>query len=198
MARLHDIKEFDLENTYWGVATSLWFNHCPHECFGCWNQETWGRDDTLEIPNDQVVAHTLQYLDSCAMAKDLTLLGGEPFSPYNVKDLAYILTRIKEVRPETRVLSWSGYEFHVLKKSKYMREALRYVDVIVCGRYIDEWNCHGQNKMYGSENQYIVDVQASLASGETVYIEKGKQFQDLERLAEKAKKETTTIGKTLF
>lgn len=32
MARLHDIKEVDLENTYWGVSTSLWFNHCPHHC----------------------------------------------------------------------------------------------------------------------------------------------------------------------
>lgn len=183
MARLHDIKEVDLENTYWGVATSLWFNHCPHECFNCWNDETWQKDDGLEIPNDEVVDKTLEYLDSFGMNKTLTLLGGEPFSPYNVKDLSYILKNVKEIRPHTKILSWSGYEFHVLKKSKYMREALQYVDVIVCGRYIDEWNCHGQNKMYGSENQYIVDVKESLRTGETVYIEKGNKFQNLEELS---------------
>ena len=64
-----------------------------------------------------------------------------------------------------------------------MREALQYVDIIVCGRYIDEWNCHGQNKMYGSENQYVVDVKESLRTGETVYIEKGNKFQNLEELS---------------
>lgn len=188
MARLHDIKEVDLENTYWGVATSLWFNHCPHECFNCWNNETWQKDDSLEVSNDEVIEKTLKYLDSYGMSKNLTLLGGEPFSPYNVKDLAYILKEIKEARPHTRVLSWSGYEFHVLKKSRYMLEALQYVDIIVCGRYIDEWNCHGQNKMYGSENQYIVDVQKSLHTGETIYIEKGSKFQNLEELSKKQKR----------
>lgn len=121
------------------------------------------------------------------MNKSLTLLGGEPFSPYNVKDLSYILKNVKDIRPNTKILSWSGYEFHVLKKSKYMREALQYVDIIVCGRYIDEWNCHGQNKMYGSENQYIVDVKESLRTGETVYIEKGNKFQNLEELSKNKK-----------
>lgn len=188
MARLHDIKEVDLENTYWGVSTSLWFNHCPHHCFGCWNDSTWDLDDSLEMPNDVVVEKTLTYLDSYGMSKDLTLLGGEPFSPYNIKDLVYILQEIKSKRPDTRILAWSGYEFHVLKRSKYMREALEFVDVIVCGRYIDDWNCHGQNKMYGSENQYIVDVKKSLASGTTTYIEKGLKFQNLELLAEEAKR----------
>lgn len=134
-----------------------------------------------------MVDKTLKYLDSYGMNKSLTLLGGEPFSPYNVKDLSYILKNVKEIRPNTKILSWSGYEFHVLKKSKYMREALQYVDIIVCGRYIDEWNCHGQNKMYGSENQYIVDVKESLRTGETVYIEKGNKFQNLEELSKNKK-----------
>lgn len=116
------------------------------------------------------------------MNKNLTLLGGEPFSPYNVKDLAYILKKVKEARPQTKILSWSGYEFHVLKRSKHMLEALQYVDIIVCGRYIDEWNCHGQNKMYGSENQYVVDVQKSLSDKKTFYIEKGEKFQNLEEI----------------
>ena len=71
--------------------------------------------------------------------------------PAYVKHYSIITTPINELvgeiskRPDTRILAWSGYEFHVLKRSKYMREALEFVDVIVCGRYIDEWNCHGQN-----------------------------------------------------
>ena len=131
MARLHDIKEVDLENTYWGIATSLWFNHCPHRCFNCWNDETWELDEHLEIDNDEVIERTLKALDAYGIEKDLTLLGGEPFSPSNLKDLMYILEHIKAIRPETKVLAWSGYEFHVLKRSLNMKEALRHVDVLV-------------------------------------------------------------------
>ena len=189
MARLHDIKEVDLENTYWGIATSLWFNHCPHRCFNCWNDETWELDEHLEIDNDEVIERTLKALDAYGIEKDLTLLGGEPFSPSNLKDLMYILEHIKAIRPETKVLAWSGYEFHVLKRSLNMKEALRHVDVLVSGRYVDEWNCDGQGKMYGSENQYIVDVQKSLNNGQTSYIEKGLKFQNLEEEFEKMRKE---------
>lgn len=181
MARLHDIKEVDLDNTYWGVATSLWFNHCPHRCVGCWNEETWDVDETLHKDNDEVIKTTLNYLDSFGMEKDLTLLGGEPFSPYNLEDLHYILSSILKERPKTRVLSWSGYEFHVLKRSPRMRKVVEMVDILVCGKFMEEYKCTDTTKMYGSENQYIVDVQESLRLGETVYIEKGVNFLNLEQ-----------------
>lgn len=181
MARLHDIKEVDLDNTYWGVATSLWFNHCPHRCVGCWNEETWDVDETLHKDNDEVIKTTLNYLDSFRMEKDLTLLGGEPFSPYNLEDLHYILSSILKERPKTRVLSWSGYEFHVLKRSPRMRKVVEMVDILVCGKFMEEYKCTDTTKMYGSENQYIVDVQESLRLGETVYIEKGVNFLNLEQ-----------------
>ena len=188
MARLHDIKKDDLENTYWGVATSLWFNHCPHRCPGCWNQETWDLDEELEIDNDEVIEETLRYLDSNGVNRSLTLLGGEPFSPYNLDDLYYILSSIKESRPTTKILSWSGYEFFVLKKSPKFRRVLEFVDVLVCGRFLEQYKCKDTTKMYGSENQYIVDVQASLKEGETIYIEKGEQFLGLEEMRIKRKK----------
>lgn len=80
-----------------------------------------------------------------------------------------------------------------------MREALALVDVMVCGRYIDEWNCHGQGKMYGSENQYIVDVNQSLVNNQTIYIEKGIKFQNLEKEFEKLNmKRKTRNDKTIF
>ena len=188
MARMHDIKKDDLENTYWGVATSLWFNHCPHRCPGCWNQETWDLDEELEIDNDEVIEKTLRYLDSNGVNRSLTLLGGEPFSPYNLDDLYYILSSIKESRPTTKILSWSGYEFFVLKKSPKFRRVLEFVDVLVCGRFLEQYKCKDTTKMYGSENQYIVDVQASLKEGETIYIEKGEQFLGLEEMRDKMKK----------
>lgn len=182
MARLHDIKKDDMENTYWGIATSLWFNHCPHRCPGCWNQETWDVDESLEIDNDEVIERTLRYLDSNGINRSLTLLGGEPFSPYNLDDLNYILSSIKLSRPDTKVLSWSGYEFHVLKSSPRYLDVIKNIDILVCGRFLEKYKCKDTTKMYGSENQYIVDVQESLSIGQTVYIEKGEQFLGLEEM----------------
>ena len=189
MARLHDIKEIDLDNTYWGIATSLWFNHCPHRCLwlGCWNEETWDKDDSLTVDNDEVIEKTLKYLDSYSVPKNLTLLGGEPFSPYNLDDLDYILSSIKSSRPNTRVLAWSGYEFHVLKSSPRFLNIIKNIDVLVCGRFMEEYKCKDTTKMYGSENQYIVDVQKSLSTGQTAYIEKGEQFLGLEEMRIKMK-----------
>ena len=63
MARLHDLKHVDIDNCYWGMATSLWFNGCPHKCVGCYNAETWDIDDNLYIDNDSVVEETLFALD---------------------------------------------------------------------------------------------------------------------------------------
>ena len=184
MARLHDIKEIDLDNTYWGIATSLWFNHCPHHCLwlGCWNSETWHKDDSLTVDNDEVIEKTLKYLDSYNVPKNLTLLGGEPFSPYNIDDLLYILEGVLDARPNTKVLSWSGYEFFVLKRTAKFKQVLKYVDVIVCGRFMEEYKCKDTTKMYGSENQYIVDVKESLRADKTVYIEKGDSFLGLEEI----------------
>ncbi|MBS7358737.1 MAG: radical SAM protein [Bacteroidales bacterium] len=154
---------------------------------GCWNEETWDIDESLTIDNDEVIERTLNYLDSYGFKKDLTLLGGEPFSPYNLQDLNYILSKIKEVRPDTRILAWSGYEFHVLKRSPRMRKVIEMVDVLICGKFINEYKCEDTTKMYGSENQYIVDVKASLSTNTTVYLEKGNCFQNLEQLFNDAK-----------
>ena len=30
MARIHGITKHDQTNTYWGMATTVYFNHCPH------------------------------------------------------------------------------------------------------------------------------------------------------------------------
>lgn len=180
MVRLHNIKRDDFENTFWGVSTSLWFNHCMFRCEGCWNERTWELDESLYRDNDEVVKEVLTYLDYYGMKRHLTLLGGEPFSPYNLEDALYIVRKVKEQRPKTKVLSWTGYEFHVIKKSPKLRELMKEIDVLVCGRFMKELKCQDTKKMYGSENQYIVDVKASLLKGETVYLEKGEYFLNLE------------------
>lgn len=163
MARLHLIRENDLHNCYWGVSTSLWFNGCPHRCKGCWNQDTWDVDESMEIDNDSVVKTTLEYLDK-NLPKDLTLLGGEPLMPNaNLEDTIYIVGKIKEARPHTRVLCWTGYNIEYLLRHEEFSKALGLIDILVDGRYIE--SKHVTGKLYGSSNQRIIDVKKTLVTG---------------------------------
>lgn len=166
MARLHDLKHVDLDNCYWGVSTSLWFNGCPHKCVGCWNAETWDVDETLERPNSEVIEEVLTALDEFGMAKDLTLLGGDPLSPFNIKDVVEIVSEIKKKRPKTRVLCWTGYRWEQLVNNKFLNQALPYIDILIDGKY--EKDLHIDGHKFGSTNQRVIDVQKSLTSGSKV------------------------------
>ena len=166
MARLHDLKHVDIDNCYWGMATSLWFNGCPHKCVGCYNAETWHIDDKLDRPNQEVIDETLVALDEFGVKKDLTLLGGDPLSVFNLADLIEILVAIKEARPETRVLCWTGYTWKQLQNGTH-RNVLKYIDILIDGRY--EKYLHVDGHKFGSSNQKVIDVQASLATGSVVY-----------------------------
>ena len=166
MARLHDLKHVDIDNCYWGMATTLWFNGCPHKCVGCYNAETWHIDDKLDRPNQEVIDETLVALDEFGVKKDLTLLGGDPLSVFNLADLIEILAAIKEARPETRVLCWTGYTWKQLQNGTH-RNVLKYIDILIDGRY--EKDLHVEGHKFGSSNQKVIDVQASLATGSVVY-----------------------------
>lgn len=167
MARLHDLKLIDVENALWGVSTSLWFNGCPHRCVGCWNSETWEKDSSLERSNEDIIEETLLGLDYLDLPKDLSLLGGDPLAPENLDDLLEILKGVKEARPKTKVLCWSGYRYEALR-SKKQKAVMEYIDVIIDGRFIEALKIEG--KMYGSSNQRIIDVKETEKQGSIVEI----------------------------
>ena len=166
MARLHFLKHVDLDNCYWGVSTSLWFNGCPHHCKGCWNAETWEIDRSLEKPNEEIIKETLFALDEFGMKKDLSLLGGDPLAYYNLADTIEILKAIKEQRPQTRVLCWTGFSWQNICTKAMHLEALQYIDILIDGKYKKELHIEGHK--YGSSNQKLVDVKESLKQNKKI------------------------------
>lgn len=161
MAFLHQIKRYDMENSYKGASVSLWFNHCPHKCIGCWNEETWERDKTLEVPNEIVVKEVLSCLGGPFNLNTLALLGGDPLSPLNIKDVLEIVSSIKKARPETNIICWTGFRFEQLQ-SKAMSPILEYIDVLIDGRFILDKKIEG--KKYGSSNQRVIDVKKTISN----------------------------------
>ena len=169
MARLHVIRQLDVANTYWGPAVSLFFNYCPWHCKGCWNSETWELNESLEIPNDEVVDRVIQALDVGEIKKDLSLLGGDPLADKNRDDLEYILQKVLDQRPTTKVLCWTGYTWAKCKDFSVMQ----YIDILIDGLYIEKLRVLG--KKYGSSNQKVIDVPKSLATGTEVIIKDGSE-----------------------
>jgi anaerobic ribonucleoside-triphosphate reductase activating protein len=174
MAYLHEINKCDMVNVFpgKGATVSIFFNGCSKCCLGCFNACTWTRDKNLYRDNDEVIEEVLEALDAYTPL-DIALAGGDPLEfsfkedyKNNVKDCSYILQKIKEVRPNTKVIAWTGYDYDECIKNEACLETLKLIDILIDGRYIRELEV--TTGMYGSTNQRIL----YLENGEIVRIEK--------------------------
>jgi anaerobic ribonucleoside-triphosphate reductase activating protein len=105
--------------------------------------------------------------------KGLTLLGGEPFEPQNQPALVELLRCVKKAYPEKSIWAFSGYLFDKdilagrLGPREVTEEFLSYLDVLVDGPFIQAQK-NLSLRFRGSENQRLIDVPASLKTGEII------------------------------
>ena len=161
------IKNCDIANGP-GVRVSLFVSGCTHRCPGCFNEVAWDFDYGQPF-TEETVNMILEMLRP-AYIKGLTLLGGEPFEPRNQGDVVKLLRRIREELPEKSIWAFSGFLFEkdmLSGRIGDVSEYLSYLDVLVDGPFVQEKK-NLNLRFRGSENQRIIDVKASLASGETV------------------------------
>ena len=162
-----EIKLCDIANGE-GVRTTLFVSGCRHHCKGCFQPETWdfsfGRPFTAEVEDQILDSLAPDYIDG------LSVLGGEPFEPENQAVLLPFLKRVKARYPEKTIWCYSGYllDAELLKESRARcactDELLSLLDVLVDGEFVEEKR-NISLAFRGSENQRIIDVQKSLASG---------------------------------
>lgn len=167
MAFVHNVKKYDMENTGpWGASTSIWFNHCPHHCVGCWNPETWDRKEELKMSNEEIVQECIEGLTGQIPLNSLALLGGDPLSPLNVQDTIDIVTKIKEKLPNIKIICWTGFLYNQVEHSKLLAPILPLIDVLIDGHF--ELNKRIEGERFGSYNQRCIDVPKTLEKGEIV------------------------------
>ena len=104
--------------------------------------------------------------------RGLTLLGGEPFEPQNQGPIVELLREIKREYPEKSIWAFSGYLFEKISSGELgdwavTKEYLGYLDVLVDGPFIQAKK-NLSLRFRGSENQRIIDVPATLRTGEIV------------------------------
>ena len=164
------IKNCDIANGP-GVRVSLFVSGCTHRCPGCFNEVAW--DFNYGEPFTQETINTILDMLKPAHIKGLTLLGGEPFEPQNQGPIVELLRQVKAAYPEKSIWTFSGYLFDRdilsgrLGDPEVTREYLSYLDVLVDGPFIMAKK-NLSLRFRGSENQRLIDVPASLASGEVV------------------------------
>lgn len=165
-----EIKNCDIANGP-GVRVSLFVSGCTNHCEHCFQPQTWdfcyGELFTAETEDKILEMLKPTYI------KGLTLLGGEPFEPDNQRVLLGLVKRVRDMYPNKNIWAFSGFTWEELHtdgshpRCEVTDELLSMADVLVDGRYVDALR-NISLRFRGSENQRLIDVKKTLASGEIV------------------------------
>ena len=164
------IKNCDIANGP-GVRVSLFVSGCTHRCPGCFNEVAW--DFAYGEPFTEQTIELILNMMEAPHIKGLTLLGGEPFEPQNQPAIVELLRRVKAEFPGKSIWAFSGYLFDRdilagrLGPWEITKEFLSYLDVLVDGPFILAQK-NLSLRFRGSENQRLIDVPASLETGEVI------------------------------
>ena len=145
-----------------GFRTTVYCAGCPNRCPGCHNPQSWDIANGHEVAVEDILKVILA--DPFA---DVTFSGGDPmFQPVGFAALA------KAVKEQSGKNIWcyTGYLFEELLENIQQRELLKYIDVLVDGRFVEVLKDESL-RFRGSSNQRIIDVPTSLASGKTVLLD---------------------------
>lgn len=160
------IRKHDVTNGP-GVRTTLFVSGCTHNCPGCFNKEqqdfNYGNPFTPDVQDDFIN----KALDKKVVG--ISILGGEPMQ--QCKDPAFLgLLHSLQTSVKKPIWVWTGYKFEELLEDQFQRTALKFIDVLIDGRFIESKKDY--TLMYrGSSNQRVIDVQASLEQGKVIELE---------------------------
>jgi anaerobic ribonucleoside-triphosphate reductase activating protein len=156
-----------------GLRTVIWTQGCGHKCPGCQNPQTWDFEGGGEVPLDMVY----EAIDELEYQTGITFSGGDPmYQPYPCTKLAKYC---KDKGYNIWVYTGFTYEelMKMAKKDKIYLEFLKYVDVLVDGRFVMKER--DLNQLFrGSRNQRLIDVPKSLKSKEVVLFDENAYLEN--------------------
>lgn len=140
-----------------GFRTAIYCAGCLNACPGCHNPESWNIRNGKMMETDEVLAYVLA--DEFA---DVTFSGGDPM--FQADGFAELARKIK-ANSSKSIWCYTGYRYEDLLRHPQQAELLRWIDVLVDGRFVE--TLKDPDLLFrGSSNQRLIDVQQSLASGE--------------------------------
>lgn len=188
------IKNYDVANGP-GIRVNVFVSGCTHRCKNCFNENTWSFHYGEEY-NSKHEEQILKAMEPSYIA-GITFLGGEPMEPSNRSELLKLTRMIHQLYPSKSIWCYSGYlteellaragiwspdrvpSLEEVPRNRYLAsyepapdaaelaEFLSYIDILVDGEFEDERR-NLMLRFRGSENQRLVDLKRTIASGEIV------------------------------
>ena len=160
------IRRYDVTNGP-NVRCSLFVSGCKNNCLGCFNSElsdfNYGTLWTKET--EELFLSYVKDENICGV----NILGGDPMAQTMDDSLVHLLDRIKSETGKS-IWLWSGYTYEEIISDEKKLEILKYVDVLIDGRFeIEKRDL--MLKYRGSSNQRVINVQLSLKENKVVELE---------------------------
>ena len=133
-----------------GFRTAIYAAGCPNACPGCHNPESWDIKKGKQISTEEILTKVL----------------ADDFANVTFTKLAQA---IKE-KSRKNIWCYTGYTFERLLDNPKQAELLKYIDVLVDGKF--KQALRDESLLFrGSSNQRLIDVKASLKANKTVLLE---------------------------
>ena len=168
-----ELKKRDIANGL-GIRVALFVSGCTNHCEECFNRATWdfnyGKPYTANTEKEIIEALRPDYV------RGLSLLGGEPMEPKNQPAILELVRRVRKELPDKDIWCYTGFTYEELltngsyPNTEITEEILMCIDVLVDGRFEkDKRNL--MLKFRGSENQRLIDMNATREKGEVVLLD---------------------------
>jgi len=138
-----------------GLRTSIYLAGCNHHCPGCHNPESWDMGGGEERTLDELM-EVIAYNEA-----PVTFSGGDPLA--QAQPLSKLIKRVKH-ELGYNVWCYTGYTWEQVQQQPQLMDVVKHLDVLVDSPFImNERNT--KLRFRGSNNQRLIDVQASLTTG---------------------------------
>ena len=159
--KYNKIRKMDVSNGP-GLRVSIFMQGCTFNCKNCFNPETHdfngGKDFTDETINKVIELAKENYIVG------LSILGGEPLHPKNLKGTTELAKKFKETYPDKSIWVWTGFLYDLDIKDK---EIVNYIDVLVDGTFKEELK-NPNLKWRGSSNQRVINIKKTITSNKMI------------------------------
>jgi anaerobic ribonucleoside-triphosphate reductase activating protein len=138
----------------------LWTQGCSKGCSECFNPETWSNNIFKEYSPRQIFELIKNF-----EVDGITISGGDPLEQED--ELLELLMLLSSIRLSKGVILFTGFTRAEISSNIIREECLRYIDVLIDGRY--EKNLKVDFSLRGSSNQEFYFFSDKISSSELVF-----------------------------